>query len=311
VRVHGEPPNVGTSVLVDGSPAGGTQGDLQSRAPLVNAGMFELYAGVSEQGGIVYGQVPLATASVEVTTDHGNVVSVCPVTVPTDDLIAWFGLSLPPGTRPVEARALNVAGRVLASGDFAGLGLDEGPSAVGTHMTVDPALVSLPLGGTALELPPPIDWIEIASGAVGSDAWTLVAGADGDVVQLELRFSDAWYPVLRVTPERLAGGGTTWYVQAVDGQLVVWGPVPPEVTTVTVALDDGTSTDISPVATVPDTPVQAFAGALPPGSTVTGIEGHRSDGTTVMTAIDVAETTAALSGPDAPPFTGLEVVSAR
>ena len=156
VRVSGAPPRVTSEVIVDGAPAGGTMTDELSRAPVVNEGYFPISAEVGEDRAIVYGEVPRETAVVEVVTTGGGVPTACPVTVPNDELIAWFGLSLPAGDHPSGVRALDAGGRVLASGDFP----IDGPFSVEfggsflTDLTADPALVDLPLGGTEIEPAP-------------------------------------------------------------------------------------------------------------------------------------------------------------
>ena len=298
VRVFGEPPHVGTSVVVDGVPAGGTQDDVLSRAPLVNHGAFSLNAGVSEQGGIVYGEIPRETATVEVTTDQGDTVSGCPVTVPTDDLVAWFGLGLPPGVLPADARALDAQGRVLASGELdweppPGLPDTEGPGTIGTHMTADPALVDLPLGGTEIEVPAPPERIEIASGTVAGDTWRLTATESG--VDLELELSDGSAMGVRpANPDQLATG-TDWYVETAGDPLIVWGPVPSEVSTVTITFEDGASIDVPTVDLPSDAPAGAFAAALPEGAVPTAIEAFRSDGTPVLQGVDVSGQIAAMT----------------
>jgi hypothetical protein len=298
VQVFGEPPHVGTSVVVDGVPAGGMQHDLLSRATLVNHGAFSLNAGMSEQGGIVYGELPRETATVEVTTDQGDAVSACPVTVPTDDLVAWFGLALAPGVLPADARALDAQRRVLASGEFdfeppPGLPDAEGPASVGTHMTADTALVDLPLGGTDIEVPPPPERMEIASGTAAGDTWRLTATESG--VDLKLELPEGGSGIQLPNPDQLTTGAD-WYVQAAGGQLVVWGPVPPEVATVIIRLDDGTSIEVPTVDLPSDAPAAAFATAVPEGATPTAIEAYGPDGTPLLEGVDVAAQIAALAG---------------
>lgn len=301
VRVYGEPPHVGTAVTVDGAPAGGTMNDEMSRAPLVNNGAFSLSAGLSDEGGIVYGEIPRATAVVEVTTDDGGVQSACPVTVPTDELIAWFGLSLPPGIHPTGARALDAQGQILASGEIdwappPGLPDAEPPGSVGTYMTADPALVDLPLGGTEMELPPPVQRTEIASGTAGGSPWTLRAALDSDRADIELEY-EGGASGLQSGPRPLADG-TQWSLDAAGNQLVAWGPVPADVSTVTLTMADGTTLDLATVAALDDGSARAFAGTLPAGASPTAIEAHRADGSVVLRAVDMAESVADLARGD-------------
>ena len=300
VRVYGEPPDVGTAVTVDGAPVDGTMDDELSRAPLVNDGKFSLNAGVTDEGGIVYGEIPRATAVVEVTTDDGGVLSACPATVPTDELIAWFGLSLPPGVHPTGARALDAQGQILASGeiDWSPPGLPDAgpPGAVGTHMTADPALVDLPLGGTEMELPPPVQRTEIASGTAGGSPWTLRAALDGDRADIELEY-EGGASGMQSGPGPLADG-TDWSLDAAGDQLVAWGPVPTDVSTVTVTLDDGATIDLATVTALADGSARAFAGTLPAGASPTAIEAHRADGSVVLRVVDMAESVADLARGD-------------
>lgn len=298
VRVSGAPPHVATNVIVDGASAGGTMNDELSRAPLVNNGTFSLNAGISEQGGIVYGEVPRETAIVEVTTDEGTPLTACPVTVPTDELIAWFGLSLPPGVHPTGARALDPTDQVLASGEInwdRAPGIPgEGPGSVGTYMTADPALVDLPLGGTEMELPPPVERTEILSGTAGDIPWTLRAALDGDGVEAELESARATFGY-RVGPTPLTERAT-WQLQEVGDELVLWGLLPSDATTVTIALDDGTSSELATVAAKDDGSARAFAGTLPPGAVPMAIEARRDDGSVALRATDVGENVATLAG---------------
>ena len=301
VRVYGEPPHVGTAVSVDGAPAGGTMSDEMSRAPLVNNGAFALNAGLSDERGIVYGEIPRATAVVEVTTDEGGVQSACPVTVPTDELIAWFGLSLPPGVHPTGARALDTAGQALASGEIGwepppGIPDAGPPGAIGAHMTADPALVDLPLGGTEMELPPPVQRTEIASGTAEGSPWTLRAALDSDRADLELEYEYGAQAV-QPGPTPLAEQ-SQWSLVKVDDRLIAWGPVPADATSVAITFDDGTAIDIPTVAALADGSARAFAGTLPVGMSPTAIEAHRADGSVALQAVDVAENVAGLAGDD-------------
>jgi hypothetical protein len=295
VRVDGEPPNGRSWVVVHGEVVGGTQGDILSRAPVVNDGLLPLNSELTRQGGIVWGQVPVTTDHVEVTTDDGDLATACPVAVPTDDLVEWFGLALPRGSRPADVRALDVGGRVLAAGDLGEVVIDQVPSGAGTQMTVDPSLVPLPLGGTAVDVPPPPDLTELVSGTVGARTWSLQAGhgrgrdggPDLDTVELGL-WVDGSGTSVGGTPDQLLGGDMAWQATATGGGVVLWGPVAPEVTTVTVTFDGGTTLDIATGPTLPGVPLRAFAGALPSGSQVTHIEGRRDDGRTVVAALTPA-----------------------
>jgi hypothetical protein len=300
VRVGREPPNVASWAVVDGVRVGGSLGDILSRAPVVNDGMLPLNSELTRQGGIVWGQVPVTTDHVEVSTDDGDVVTACPVAVPTDDLVDWFGLALPPGSRPDDVRALDVGGRVLAAGDLGDVILDEVPSGAGTQMTVDPSLVPLPLGGTAVEVPPTREGTgsQLASGTVAGRTWSLLAGQGrwrddgpgGGTFELALWLdgTDMSGTSIAGTPDQLLGTDSPWQATAIGDALVLWGPVAPEVTTIVVTFDDGTSQDIATVPTPAGTPLRAFAGALPTGSRVTRIEGRQADGRTVVAALTPA-----------------------
>ena len=300
VRVSGAPPHVATNVIVDGASTSGLMHDEMSRPALVNAGHFSLGVDLNHEDSIVYGEVPRETAVVEITTDDGGVLSACPVTAPTDDLIAWFGLSLPAGTQPTGARALDPAGQVLASGDLSwephpGIP-DAEPGAIGTAMTADPALVDLPLGGTEMALPPPVERTEIASGTAGGTAWRLRAALDSDRADIEMEY-EGGASTLQSGPRPLAEG-THWSLDAAGDELIAWGPVPADVRTVTVTLADGTSVDLATVTALADGSVRAFAGTLPARATPTAIEAHRADGSVALQAVDLAEDVAALARGD-------------
>ena len=134
-------------------------------------------------------------------------------------------------------------------------------------MTADPALVDLALGGTEMELPPPVERTEILSGTAGDTPWTLRAALDGDGVEAELESARATFGY-RVGPTPLAERAT-WQLQEVGDELVLWGLLPSDATTVTIALDDGTSSELATVAAKDDGSARAFAGTLPPGAVPT------------------------------------------
>jgi hypothetical protein len=297
VRSQGEPPNETTFAFVDGERVGGFMGDERSQPGRINEGLLPLNVDVTERGVLVYGEVPLATANIEVSFEGGDVAHACPVTVPTDDVVAYFGAALPPGTRPTEARALDRQKRVLASGVLSGLPLDAVPSSALTTMNVDPALVALPLGGTRVELPEPLP-TEIVSGEVSSGSWSLAAGQRDDKVIFELRMpSGVTGSSAEGTPAQLLNADRRWRVKAVGNQFVVWGPVPHEVATVTITLADGSSIDASTVEAVHGVPLRAFAAAVPPGGTVTSVEEHRRERSTAHRDEHIASQLAEMSDP--------------
>jgi hypothetical protein len=156
VQVHGEPPLVTTVALIDGAVVGRTDGDERSRAPVVDRGYFGIHAERTERGTVVWGEVPLTADHVAVRADDETTVA-CPTIVPADDLVGYFGVALPPGLEMDETgiavEAVDLQGRVLASGTLDRTTLREVPMGSHSHMTVDPSLVPLPLDAGPPGLP--------------------------------------------------------------------------------------------------------------------------------------------------------------
>lgn len=316
VRVQGAPPAERTTVLLNGQRAGETWGDEDSWATIVSAGMLPLHVEVTEDGLLVHGQIPRETSVVEVRADQGGgdeaVAHACPVTVPSNDLLGFFVMTLPPGTSPTEARALDDEGRALATADLSVLNLDVVPSGAGTTMNVDPDLVPLPLGGLDVELPPSPVLTPILSGELPSGRrWSVSSGWMDDFVNLMFNEYDGGPGGgFGAEPGQMAEH-PDWSIEKVEGRLVVWGSAPPEMASIQVTLSDGTTVDADTVRAVPDADIRAFAVALPDGATATAIEGLGADGSAVLQAEDVPGRMRRLAGPDGADSVRLTVVPAR
>lgn len=291
VRVDGPPPDRYTGAQVGGEEIGAVAHDARSWPGLVDEGLLSLDARVTDRAVLVFGETPVGTARVRIALHDGTAVSVCPVAVRGDhDVVRRYAIALPPSALPTRAQALDGAGRALASGDLTHL-LDASPSGGSTQMTIDPALVSLPLGGTPSEVPPAPVMHELVSGEAPAGPWSLATGLDGDhlVLQLDGPGDGRGNGGVQGTPEQLLGPDLNWHLDEVPGGLIAWGPVAADVASVAVTLAGGTEIEVEVLATVPGVPVRAFAAFLPEGDVPTAMESRTSSGTARSRADGVRE----------------------
>lgn len=286
VRTQGSPPDQSTFAQVGGEDVGGVAHDGRSWPGLVNEGALTLQISVSDRAALVFGEVPPGATRVRISLGDGTALSVCPVAVPGDGaIVRHFATALPPGAQPARVAALDGTGRILASGDLTPL-LDASPSGGATDMTIDPRLVSLPLGGMPSQTVPVPVLDEIASGDTPDGRWSLATGTDGDHLILQLGADGGG---VQGTPEQLLGPDNNWHLDKVPGGLVVWGPVTPETALVTITLTDGTQVDREALDTVPGVPVRAFAAFLPEGDTPAAIDARTASGAAVSRAEGVPD----------------------
>lgn len=123
---------------------------------VVNMGVMNWGLTMKDGSLLVAGQVPKGTARVEVATHDGGTASTCPVSLPTNPLLDYFAVLLPPGETVGSGRAVDAEGRSLLEVVVPD---DRDPDApidprdatsdwaLSFGTTVDPALVDLPLGG--------------------------------------------------------------------------------------------------------------------------------------------------------------------
>ena len=289
VRAQGSPPNQSIFAEVDGESVGGFAHDARSWPGLVNDGSLTLQASVTDGAVLVFGEIPAGTTRLQVGLRGGTAVSVCPVAVPgTRGIVHHFAVALPPGAHPTQVGALDSTGRVLATGDLSQL-LAASPSGGATGMTIDPGLVSLPLGGTPSQAPPEPEMEELVSGDAPDGRWSLAAGRDGDDMVLQLDPGRGDGGGVQGTPAQLLGVDSNWYLDEVPGGLIVWGPVVPEAASVAVTLTDGAEVETEALDTVSDLPLRAFATFLPEGDAPTAIEARTASGTTLTQAQGVGD----------------------
>ncbi len=142
--------------VFDGKNSGGWIQDRTSWQNVVNSGRMNWTLHMEDGSLLVVGQVPKGTARVELATHEGGTASTCPVSLPTNPLLDYFAVLLPPGETLGSGQAVDAEGRALLDVVVPD---DDNPDAlIDIHDTtidgavafdspVDPALVDLPLGG--------------------------------------------------------------------------------------------------------------------------------------------------------------------
>jgi len=295
---RGDPPDPVVFGRLDGDDLGGFGLDEDSWPSVVNAGMLPLHVGVGGAGTLISGLVPAEATAVSVlpTSEVGTAGplarTTCFVPMPgaPDDAVRLFGVALPAGAEPGVVRAEGVDGEALATSvDLSSTILARAPSGGGTSFDVDPARVTLPLGGEELAAPTEPEMVDVVAGDAPGGPWALRVGQDGDEVAVDVA-APGVHLGTQGRLDQLLGPDATWEVDVLDGGALVSGLVAPEVDTVTITREDGTTTTVDAVATLPGLAARAFATFLPgdpTGPSLTAVEA-RDGGTLVSRAVDVA-----------------------